>query len=163
MDHGKVLALDTVDGLLEAHGGASLVEAELAEGTGELALPGERTGNRLRIEADRPLEAIAELGRSGVEELVDRHCRQAVAIADGLRGAGVEVLNRVVLNQVLGRLEDDAATDRFREAAVDTGRIWFGPSVYRGRAAFRISVSSWRTTDEDIENAVALLRELAGA
>ena len=101
--------------------------------------------------------AIRTLGRKGIEEMVDRHCRQAGAIADGLRSAGVEVLNRVVLNQVLGRLEDDAATNRFREAALNTGRIWFGPSVYRGRSAFRISVSSWRTTDEDVENAIALL------
>ena len=107
--------------------------------------------------------ALRALGRTGVEEMVDRHCRQAGMIADGLRGAGIDVLNRVVLNQVLGRLGDDAATDRFREAAVDTGRIWFGPSVYEGRSAFRISVSSWRTTDEDIENAIALLTSLANS
>ena len=104
--------------------------------------------------------ALRTLGRNGIEELVDRHCRQAGMIADGLRAAGVEVLNRVVLNQVLGRLEDDAATDRFREAAIDSGRIWFGPSVCQGRSAFRISVSSWRTTDADVENAVALLAGL---
>jgi len=104
--------------------------------------------------------ALRTLGRTGVEEMVDRHCRQAGAIADGLRAAGVEVLNRVVLNQVLGRLEDDEATNRFREAAVNTGRIWFGPSVYRGRSAFRISVSSWRTTDNDVDNAIALLAGL---
>ena len=105
--------------------------------------------------------ALRTLGRDGVEAMVDRHCRQAAVMAEGLRTAGVEVLNRVVLNQVLGRLGDDAATDRFREAAVETGRIWFGPSVYKGRSAFRISVSSWRTTDADIENAIALLAGIA--
>jgi glutamate/tyrosine decarboxylase-like PLP-dependent enzyme len=104
--------------------------------------------------------ALRTLGRQGVAAMVDRHCRQADMLADGLRAAGVEVLNRVVLNQVLGRLEDDEATDRFRATAVDSGRIWFGPSVYRGRSAFRISVSSWRTTDEDIEDAIALLTGL---
>jgi glutamate/tyrosine decarboxylase-like PLP-dependent enzyme len=106
--------------------------------------------------------ALRSLGRTGVEELVDRHCRQAGMLADGLREAGIEVLNRVVLNQVLGRLGDDAATNRFREAAVETGKIWFGPSLYQGRPAFRISVSSWRTTDADIANAIRLLAGLNG-
>jgi glutamate/tyrosine decarboxylase-like PLP-dependent enzyme len=105
--------------------------------------------------------ALRTLGRDGVAGMVDRHCRQAGMIGEGLRAAGVEVLNRVVLNQVLGRLADDAATDRFREAAVDAGRIWFGPSVYEGRPAFRLSVSSWRTTDADIDNAIALLANIA--
>jgi ABC-2 type transport system ATP-binding protein len=31
MDHGRILALDNVDRLIEAHGGSSVVEVELAE------------------------------------------------------------------------------------------------------------------------------------
>jgi ABC-2 type transport system ATP-binding protein len=32
MDHGRILALDTVDRLISQHGGSSVVEVELAEG-----------------------------------------------------------------------------------------------------------------------------------
>jgi glutamate/tyrosine decarboxylase-like PLP-dependent enzyme len=101
--------------------------------------------------------ALRTLGRDGIAEMVERHCRQAGKLAEGLNAAGFEILNRVVLNQVLVRLDSDDATDRLREAAVDSGRIWFGPGVYRDSAAFRMSVSSWRTTDRDIDNAIDLL------
>lgn len=103
---------------------------------------------------------LRTLGRDGVAELVDRHCAQARRLAEGLRAAGFDVLNRVVLNQVLVQLETEAETVAFREAAVASGRIWFGPTVWRGRSAFRLSVSSWRTTDADIEAAIALLTGL---
>jgi glutamate/tyrosine decarboxylase-like PLP-dependent enzyme len=104
--------------------------------------------------------ALRTLGRNGIAEMAERHCRQARLLADGLKDAGFEILNRVVLNQVLARLEDDDSTNSLREAANASGKIWFGPSVYQGRAAFRLSVSSHRTTDQDIENSIKLLSRL---
>ncbi|HZW59264.1 MAG TPA: pyridoxal-dependent decarboxylase, partial [Woeseiaceae bacterium] len=105
--------------------------------------------------------ALRSLGREGVAALVARHCRQARRLADGLEAAGVELLNRVRLNQVLVRLGSDAATLAWREAAVASGGIWFGTTRWQERAACRLSVSSWRTRDEDIDAAVALLARLA--
>src|SRR5690606_5069297 len=105
-----------------------------------------------------PIWAVMRtLGRDGIAQLVERHCRQARRMADGLRAAGFDVANRVVLNQVLVRGESDAATQAIRQAALDTGRLWFGGTTWQGRAAFRLSVSSWRTTDADIDAAVAEL------
>jgi glutamate/tyrosine decarboxylase-like PLP-dependent enzyme len=104
--------------------------------------------------------ALRSLGRDGVSEMVERHCRQAARLAEGLRQAGFEILNRVVLNQVLVRLPSDDETKALRAAAVATGKIWFGPTVWQGRAAFRLSASSWRTTDADIELAIELLSGL---
>lgn len=104
--------------------------------------------------------ALRTLGRNGIAEMIERHCNQAKRLAEGLEAAGFEVLNRVVLNQVLVRLDSDDATNRCREAAVATGRIWFGPGVYGGGSAFRMSVSSWRTTGQDIENAISLLTRI---
>lgn len=108
-----------------------------------------------------PIWAVLRtLGRDGIADLVGRHCRQARRLADGLRDEGFDVLNRVTLNQVLVRLQTDEATTALREAAAATGRIWFGPTVWRGRPAFRLSVSSWRTRDADIDAAIALLAGL---
>jgi len=68
MDHGRIIALDTVRGLLDEYGGASLVEAELAsELPADLGIECELHGDRLRIETDRPLESIAALGRGGAQ------------------------------------------------------------------------------------------------
>jgi glutamate/tyrosine decarboxylase-like PLP-dependent enzyme len=104
--------------------------------------------------------ALRTLGASGVEELVDRHCDQASRLADGLREAGFNVLNRVVLNQVLVRGDDDESTIAILKAAQQSGDIWFGQTVWQGQPAFRLSVSSWRTTDEHIDRAIALLRRI---
>ncbi len=101
--------------------------------------------------------ALRTLGRDGVSVLVERHCQQARRLADGLRAAGFDVINRVVLNQVLVRGSTDAATLAIRAEAIATGELWFGATVWQGRPAFRLSVSSWRTTDADIDAAVACL------
>lgn len=103
--------------------------------------------------------ALRTLGRTGVAEMVDRHCDQATWLADRLRGDGLEVLNRVVLNQVLVRCGDDERTARVRQAVVEGGAGWFGNTVWRGRPAFRISLSSWRTRDEDVARLADALKE----
>jgi glutamate/tyrosine decarboxylase-like PLP-dependent enzyme len=107
--------------------------------------------------------ALRALGRRGVAAMVERHCALALRIADGLRAAGYEVLNRVVLNQVLVRAATDEQTVAIRKAAQATGEVWFGPTVWQGRPAFRISVSSWRTAEEHTDRLVELLAGLRHA
>jgi hypothetical protein len=65
-----------------------------------------------------------------------------------------------VLNQVLVRCESDAETIAIREAAQASGTIWFGPTVWQERPAFRLSVSSWRTDDAAIASAIAQMTRL---
>lgn len=66
----------------------------------------------------------------------------------------------MVLNQVLVRAGSEAETVAIRQSAQASGEAWFGPTVWRGQPAFRLSVSSWRTTDADIDALAALLRRL---
>jgi ABC-2 type transport system ATP-binding protein len=67
MDHGEILAIDTLDALVAAHGGASLVEVELSRLPADpTTLPGEVDGEVLRIETTDPFEVIARLGRDDV-------------------------------------------------------------------------------------------------
>jgi glutamate/tyrosine decarboxylase-like PLP-dependent enzyme len=104
---------------------------------------------------------LRSLGRSGVADLVDRFCDLARRFADRLGAAeGVEVLNDVVLNQVLVRFGDsDEATQATIRAIQEDGTCWCGGTVWQGRAAMRISVSNWSTTEEDVDRSVeAMLR-----
>ena len=103
--------------------------------------------------------ALRTLGRAGVAEMVERNCRQARRFADGLRAAGFEILNDVVLNQVLVSFGDPERTRRTIRALQDEGTCWCGVTVWHGRTAMRISVSSWATTDADVERSIgAMLR-----
>ncbi|EJN34361.1 pyridoxal phosphate-dependent decarboxylase family protein [Pseudomonas sp. GM80] len=105
-----------------------------------------------------PVWAILRtLGRQGVAEMVERHCSQATHLADSLRDAGFDVINRVVLNQVIVRGQSDAETQAIQNAAHESGEVWFGMSSWGGKAAFRLSISSWRTTDDDIERLIKVL------
>ncbi|MDX1433447.1 MAG: pyridoxal-dependent decarboxylase [Gammaproteobacteria bacterium] len=101
--------------------------------------------------------ALASLGREGVAALVEMNCRQARTVAARLAAAGHEVLNEVVLNQVLVRFGDDARTRRVVAAVQAGGECWCGATEWRGRAAMRVSVSSWATRDEDVERSVAAI------
>ncbi|MGD9406713.1 MAG: pyridoxal-dependent decarboxylase [Gammaproteobacteria bacterium] len=108
--------------------------------------------------------ALATLGRDGLEELVDRNCRQARRFAQGLAGAGYEILNDVVLNQVLVSFGDDERTQKTIGKIQREGTCWCGGTRWQGKAAMRISVCSWATTDEDVERSLeAMIRCAASA
>ena len=119
----------------------------------------ERNGADWAPEASRrarafPLyAALRQLGRSGLAELVERDCALAARIAERLaREPGVEVLNDVVLNQALVRFGgDDAATEAVVARVQREGTCWLGGTVWHGMAAMRISVSGWRTTEDDAD------------
>jgi glutamate/tyrosine decarboxylase-like PLP-dependent enzyme len=105
--------------------------------------------------------ALRSLGRQGVAELVERCCRHARRFAAGLRAAGHEVLNEVVLNQVVVSFGDDEACARTLAAIQEEGECWCGPTRWRGRAAVRISVSSWATGERDVERSLASMLRCA--
>ncbi|HWE56553.1 MAG TPA: pyridoxal-dependent decarboxylase [Acidimicrobiales bacterium] len=95
--------------------------------------------------------ALRTLGRQGVADLVRNSCDQAAFIGSKLSQAGLEIVNEVVLNQVLVRAGRDEVTAALAQAIQADGTCWCGPTVWKGRAALRISVSSWATTAADAE------------
>jgi glutamate/tyrosine decarboxylase-like PLP-dependent enzyme len=114
--------------------------------------------------------ALKSLGRRGVADLVERSCSLAARMAGRLRASGVaDVLNSVELNQVLVRFrapagrDGDAHTRAVIERVQQDGTCWLGGTTWHGRAAMRISVSGWCTTDADADRSVdAIMRAAAG-
>ena len=105
--------------------------------------------------------ALRTLGRRGLTELIERNCRQAQRFAAGLVAGGCEVLNEVVLNQVVVAFGDAERTRRVVAAVQEDGTCWCGATVWKGRTAMRISVSSWATTDADVEKSLAAIVRIA--
>jgi glutamate/tyrosine decarboxylase-like PLP-dependent enzyme len=105
--------------------------------------------------------ALRSLGASGLDDLVERSCRHAARFAEGLSSAGYEILNDVVLNQVLVSFGEPAVTERVVAGVQAEGTCWCGGTVWQGRTAMRISVSSWATTEEDVERSLAALLRVA--
>jgi glutamate/tyrosine decarboxylase-like PLP-dependent enzyme len=107
--------------------------------------------------------ALRSLGRAGLADLVERTCRYATRFADALRAAGYEVLNDVVLNQVLVAFGSDEITRRVIERVQRDGTCWCGGTVWHGRAAMRISVSSWATSEPDVDRSLAAILHAAAS
>jgi glutamate/tyrosine decarboxylase-like PLP-dependent enzyme len=105
--------------------------------------------------------ALRALGRSGLAELVERHCRQAKRFADAFSAAGFEVLNDVVLNQVLVSFGDAQRTREIVSAIQADGTCWCGPTVWQGKTAMRVSVICWATTDADVDRSIAAILRIA--
>lgn len=98
---------------------------------------------------------IRHLGRTGIAEMVARHCRLARRMADSLRAeAGVEVVNDVVLNQIIVRFGDDEATRAVIARVQEGGVCFVGGAAWRDRWVMRISVISGDLTQADADRSV---------
>lgn len=110
--------------------------------------------------------ALRELGRTGLANLIIRCCRHAhelVARIGALPNARVVWVPQI--NQGLVRFHDarpgategdhDRRTDEVIAGINATGEAFFTGTTWRGRRCMRVSVSSWRTTADDVDRAVA--------
>ena len=101
--------------------------------------------------------ALRTLGRGGIADMIEHCCGHAQLFADGLRSIGFEVLNDVMLNQVVATIGSPEELAAIRAHVEASGECWFGPTVWKGRAAIRISVSSWRTTAADADRSLTAI------
>jgi glutamate/tyrosine decarboxylase-like PLP-dependent enzyme len=105
--------------------------------------------------------ALRSLGRRGVAEMVERFCALARRFAAGLSEMdGVRVINDVVFTQVCVSFGDDDVTREVAARLLRDGTAWMTPSTWHGVAVLRISVSNWRTTDEDVDRTLAAVRRV---
>jgi len=138
----------------------SVTAAYLQQGT-------RREPNQQTPEASRRARGIElwaglkSLGRSGLANLIERTCAHARRFAEGLRTAGYEILNDVVINQVLVSFGSAEKTQEVMRRIQEDGTCWCGGTVWKGRTAMRISVSSWATADEDVEKSLAAMIRIA--
>ncbi|MGA2875146.1 MAG: aminotransferase class V-fold PLP-dependent enzyme [Nitrososphaerales archaeon] len=105
--------------------------------------------------------ALLSLGKSGLIDLVERSCRHAQRFAELLREGGCTILNEVVLNQALVSFGDDRRTRDVVKAIQKEGTCWCGETSWKGRVAMRISVSSGKTTEEDVNRAATAILKIA--
>src|SRR5690348_4624287 len=107
--------------------------------------------------------ALKSLGSAGLARMIERNCAQARRFAQGLKAAGFEILNDVVLNQVVVSFGEPERTRRVVDAIQQDGTCWAGVTVWQGKTGMRISVSSWATKDEDVERSLEAMLKCASA
>lgn len=105
--------------------------------------------------------ALRSLGRDGLADLIDRCCDHAQRFAQAFSEAGYEVLNEVVLNQVLVSFGTPEITNKVIEQVQAEGTCWCGGTLWQGRTAMRISVSSWATSARDVDLSLEAILRIA--
>ncbi len=105
--------------------------------------------------------ALKSLGRSGLRALIERTCAHAQRFAQGLKEGGFEVLNDVVINQVLVSFGRPEVTREVIRRIQEDGTCWCGGTVWQGKTAMRISVSSWATTETDVKRSLHAIIRIA--
>ena len=105
--------------------------------------------------------ALRSMGRRGVADMVERFCSHARRFAAGLsQMEGVRVLNDVVFTQVCVSFGTDELTHEVAVRLLSEGTAWMTPSTWHGQAVLRISVSNWRTTGEDVNRTLDVVRRV---
>ena len=105
---------------------------------------------------------LKSLGAGGVERLVDSLCAHAWYFALKLQKVGFELAAPVCFNQFMVRRHTPEETRLALDAVQKSGVCWCGGSTWEGEPVIRISVCSFRTTYEDIDQSVdAFARTLA--
>jgi len=118
--------------------------------------------------------ALRQLGRDGISGLVERCCHHARELVNRIgRLPGAEIVWEPIINQGLVRFLDPRPgaterdhgqwTDRVIAAVVKGGEALFSGTTWHGRRAMRVSVSSWRTSDEDVARTVASIARVLDA
>ena len=117
-----------------------------------------KAGAWVHIDGAIPLWAVLKtLGASGVEQLIDTLCERAEYFADRLKAAGFDVINPVFFNQFMA-CETDAKTEAVLHAIQNSGVCWCSGSKWKGRSVIRVSVCSYATTQEDIDQSVTAFK-----
>lgn len=106
--------------------------------------------------------SLMAYGKAGYQEIVERNCDCAFALAEKIDGSPLfELLAPVRLNTVCftinSTVNEDAAPrtsasiTRFLQALRDDGRVFMTPTVYKGMPAIRAALCNWRTELQDVE------------
>jgi glutamate/tyrosine decarboxylase-like PLP-dependent enzyme len=105
--------------------------------------------------------ALKTLGRSGIAEMIGKSCQLAELFAGRLKEAGYIILNDVKINQVLVSFGNSTRTEKIIKAIQEDGTCWCGGTTWQGQTAMRISISSWATTEADVEKSADAIIKIA--
>jgi glutamate/tyrosine decarboxylase-like PLP-dependent enzyme len=131
--------------------------------------------NRLGPESSRRARAfpiwatLRAYGQDGYRAMVERHLGLATRLGALVEQApDLELLAPVRSCVVCLRYrpegvhagELNALNARIGKELLDDGRVYAGTTVYRGMTALRPAIVNWRTTEDDIDLLVSVIREI---
>jgi glutamate/tyrosine decarboxylase-like PLP-dependent enzyme len=104
-------------------------------------------------------------GKEGYREIVERNCAAAKYFGELIEhSGGFRLLAPVRMNVVCFTFREEILNQEgirsFLQAVRDDGRVFFTPTVYKGRPAIRAAIANWLTKNEDLELAFEVLNRV---
>ena len=99
------------------------------------------------------------LGREGIDQMISTMHAHAKTMAQALEQMGYRVLNEVVFNQVLIAASNDDQTEQVLKFVQSSGECWMGGSTWQNQKVIRLSISSWRTDENDVDRTLMVLKK----
>jgi glutamate/tyrosine decarboxylase-like PLP-dependent enzyme len=105
-------------------------------------------------------------GKEGHQEIVERNCALAQEMGGAIQKLDhFELLAPVRMNVLCFTLKGkDVTSDTvqsFLQRVRDDGRVFFTPTVYKGRPAIRAAISNWQTERSDVATAIEVLDKIS--
>lgn len=114
-----------------------------------------------RFNGGKLFTSIATLGLEGYAAMIDRQVALGKLLRDRLEEAGFTILNETELPLVCFTkrgLEDDHVLEACARVT-DSGRAWLTTVTLRGRRCFRACITSFETTETDVQSLVQMMTD----
>lgn len=98
---------------------------------------------------------LKQLGRSGVENLIDALGEKAEYFANGLEKAGFVIINPVSFNQFICKCNSPELTQKVLGNIQNSGVCWCSGGKWDNEPIIRVSVCSHATTFGDIDKSIS--------
>ncbi|WP_299976224.1 aminotransferase class I/II-fold pyridoxal phosphate-dependent enzyme [uncultured Pseudoteredinibacter sp.] len=109
--------------------------------------------------------SLLAYGKNGYQQLVEKNCAQALALAKWISDSNdYELLVECKLNVVVFR----PVGSRDKEVKIalkkinSTGKVYMTPGIWQGEAAIRAAFSNWQTSMKDVKIVCNALESLTG-
>lgn len=161
MDAHKTLNAGYDSGIVFCKNRHSLAEA--LQASGEYLQFGEnRDGMQYVTEMSRRGRAIvlwavlAQLGKDGVEQLINKLCEHTDYFANNLKNIGFKLVCPVSFNQFMIKCDSEEKTNNVLSYVQNSGICWCGGSRWQGESVIRISVCSESTSKKDLDQSLSV-------
>jgi glutamate/tyrosine decarboxylase-like PLP-dependent enzyme len=106
--------------------------------------------------------SLVAYGKEGHREIVERNCDLAKEFGEAVKKLGhFELLAPVRMNVLCFSLKGEDTTfekvQELLEKIRDDGKVFFTPTIYKGKPGIRAAISNWQTEREDIQIALEVL------
>ena len=140
------------------------LRSAMTAGGSYLKFSDKRDGSTYATEMSRRARGIVlwavlrQLGKQGVADLMNHLAECTEYFAEKMVKAGFQMQNPPFFNQFFVKCETEEQTKKVLEKVQKSGIVWSGSAIWEGETVLRMSVCSYKTSHESIDESVEVYK-----